>query len=400
MSGGVPDAFITYGWCRVSYVILHSLARRGVRVHVGDTSRLAMCRYSHRRASFTRYRSPYADPEGYIDDLAAALARTGARVLLPGHEDALTVARLRNRLPPDVLVPVGDAETLARVTNKWEVMVLAREAGVPVAETFKPDTREELLEKAAKLEYPAVVKTQLGNSGKGVHIVRGSRECVERFDALVERHGLSPSHWPVVQAFVPGTGYGVCVLYNKGRLRAAFCERYLRSKDGQFGTSVFRESVAAPQLVAHARALMESLHWHGVAHLDFICDEASGRAALIEVNPRFWGALDLAVRSGVDFPWLLYRMAVDGDVETVHAYRVGVRSRWIAGELLHLFNHVRSGHLAQAVKAAAEILGTRADGCDDFRAADPVPLGAEVLYYGSRFLATGSTNPIEEGMIG
>ena len=49
----LPDAFLTYGWCRVSYVILQSLAKHGVRVHIGDASGLAMCRYSRQRASIS-----------------------------------------------------------------------------------------------------------------------------------------------------------------------------------------------------------------------------------------------------------------------------------------------------------------------------------------------------------
>jgi predicted ATP-grasp superfamily ATP-dependent carboligase len=396
----LPAAFLTYGWCRVSYVIVQSLASRGVKVHVGDASSLAMCRYSRHHASFSRYRSPYRDPQGFVRDVAAAINRTGAGVLIPGHEDILAIARLKDQFPKDVLIPVGDADTLAKTINKWHIIELARAARVPVPDTFKPETREELIERARGLTYPAVVKTQLGNSGKGVFIVEDAPECISRFDWLVETYKLNSASWPIVQAFAPGAGYGVCLLYNRGEFRAAFCERYIRCKDGQFGTSVFRESVRAPELADYARSLMDSLKWHGVVHLDFIYDESSGRAALIEVNPRFWGALDLAVRAGVDFPWLLYRMAVDGDVEPVTSYRVGVKSRWIVGEMLHLFNLARRGRVGQALKVIADICGTRSDGCDDFRMTDPVPLLFEMLYYGSGFLATGSTNPVEEGMIG
>jgi predicted ATP-grasp superfamily ATP-dependent carboligase len=257
-----------------------------------------------------------------------------------------------------------------------------------------------LIEKSAALSYPAVVKPQLGNSGKGVFIVLSARQCVERFDYLVETYKLDVERWPIVQAFAPGAGYGVCMLYNRGEFRASFVERYIRCKDGQFGTSVFRESVCVPELEAHARSLIDTLNWHGVVHLDFHYDETSRRAALIEVNPRFWGALDLAVRAGVDFPWLLYRCAVEGDVEKVTSYKTGVRSRWIVGEMIHLLNLARRGRASHLARSIRDIFSTRSDGCDDFRMSDPVPLLIEMLYYGSGFLATGSVNPVEEGMIG
>jgi hypothetical protein len=54
------------------------------------------------------------------------------------------------------------------------------------------------------------------------------------------------------------------------------------------------------------------------------------------VNPRFWGSLHHAVLCGVDFPWLLCRLAMDGDVDSVDGYRVGVKSRSLLhGELMH-----------------------------------------------------------------
>ena len=400
MTEALPPAFVTYGWCRVSYVIVRSLARRGVTVHVGDASRLAMCRYSRRHASFTRYRSPYKDPAGFVDDVAAAVERRGAGVLIPGHEDTLAIAQHRDRLPEALKVPVGDAKSIATAINKWHVIRRAREVGVPAPDTFKPETPEELRGRADGLDYPCVVKTQLGNSGKGVFIVRDAGECLERFEWLVKTYNLAEPNRPIVQSFARGVGYGVCLLYNKGEFRASFCERYIRCKDGDFGTSVFRESVHAPELERHARALMDSMNWHGVAHLDFIHDEETGQAALIEVNPRFWGALDLAVRAGVDFPWLLYKMAVDGDVEPVTSYRVGVKSRWIVGEMLHLFNLARRGRVRQTLRSVASIAGSRSDGFDDFSVSDPVPLLFEMAYYASGFLTSGSTNPVEEGMIG
>jgi len=250
----LPPVFLTYGWCRVSYVILHSLARRGVDVHVGDASRLAMCRYSRRQASFTRHRNPYRDPEGFVDDVGAAMTRTGARVLVPGHEDAITVARFRDRLPAGTIVPVGDPDLLARVANKWHVVEMAREAGVDVPDSFKPVTRDELVARARDFAYPAVLKTQIGNSGKGVFVVRDAAECVARFDSVVAEFGLTPESWPIVQAFARGKGYGVCLLYNRGELRASFAERrrYLFTRGRRRETrSAFRRRLPVGRVHRH-----------------------------------------------------------------------------------------------------------------------------------------------------
>lgn len=395
----LPAVVLTYGWCRVSYVILQSLARHGVDVHVGDHSRVGMCRFSRRARSRFVYRNPYRDPEGFTTDVAAALTRTGATVLIPGHEDNLPLARHRHLLPGNVHLPVGDPALIARVSNKWELAQLAPQFGVEVPLSFKPERPEDLAHALSSLSYPAIVKPQVGNSAKGVYVVATPEEARARFEELVRTYSLPAARWPMLQAFAPGTGYGVCLLYNRGELRASFCEKYLRCKEGTFGTSVFRESVHAPALVERAIALMSALKWHGVVHLDFLHEPSTRATALIEVNARFWGALDLAVRSGVDFPWLLYRMAVDGDVTPVTEYRLGVRSRWIVGELLHVFNRARRDGLVDAARALRQVLREPADGFDDFRSDDPVPLAAEAFYYASRFAVTRSVNPVDEGMI-
>jgi predicted ATP-grasp superfamily ATP-dependent carboligase len=82
--------------------------------------------------------------------------------------------------------------------------------------------------------------------------------------------------------------------------------------------------------------LLSLLGWVGVAMAEFKVDPRDGRPKLLEVNPRFWGSLHHAIVCGVDFPWLLCRMAVDGDVDRVADYRVGVRSRSLLhGDLMH-----------------------------------------------------------------
>ncbi len=43
--------------------------------------------------------------------------------------------------------------------------------------------------------------------------------------------------------------------------------------------------------------------------LELKVDDADGTPRIMEMNPRFWGSLALALRAGVDFPWLLYQLA-------------------------------------------------------------------------------------------
>ncbi len=82
-----PAAFITYGWCRSCYAAIRSLSNNGIRVHVGDASGLAMGRFSRHTISFSRLPDFFRSPNDYVTAVVAAMGKTGARVLLPSHED-------------------------------------------------------------------------------------------------------------------------------------------------------------------------------------------------------------------------------------------------------------------------------------------------------------------------
>jgi predicted ATP-grasp superfamily ATP-dependent carboligase len=108
--------------------------------------------------------------------------------------------------------------------------------------------------------------------------------------------------------------------------------------------SVYRESIAPPaDLLAAGTALLERLHWRGVAMIECKRDLATGRHIFMEINGRLWGSLQLALDAGVDFPRLLIECARGARVAPVTSYRVGVRSRWFWGDVDHLYLRLRHG---------------------------------------------------------
>src|SRR4051812_10027088 len=63
-----------------------------------------------------------------------------------------------------------------------------------------------------------------------------------------------------------------------------------------------------PDLISVAALLLSSLNCHGVAMVEFKI-APDGRADLIEINPRLWGSLALAIDAGMDFPTGLLSVA-------------------------------------------------------------------------------------------
>ena len=393
-----PPAFVTYGWCRSSYAAVLSLGRRGIDVHVGDASPLAMSRFSRYCKSFTVLPDFFVEPKKYFELTCEALKRTGAKVLLPGHEDVGIFSRRRDELPLDVRIALPEWNNYSIAEDKFAVLEVAQKAGCPVPHTTEVASPSELEALAKSADWPVVIKTRIGNSAKGVHIVYGKKELVEKFQDFVQTFKLTQERWPVIQEFLPGEAAGVCVLYDHGRCVTSFAERYLRCKEpGKFGTSTLRETFDSPQLISTAISVMDKLEWHGMAHLDFVADR-NGEFKLIEINPRLWGALALAMFSGVDFPYLWYLTALGGsNVDPGVIQNRKIKCRWVVGDCLAFADLIRRARFREALRL---IVPEKKCYHDDFIVQDPLPLLLEIVDYFAKFIkAGGSMNPVVGNMI-
>jgi predicted ATP-grasp superfamily ATP-dependent carboligase len=206
------------------------------------------------------------------------------------------------------------------------------------------------------LSYPVVLKP--GKSWQcqnglwyraGVQTAHNPLELVN----IIAGDPAFQNHPYMLQEYVAGQGQGIFALYDNGTPLAFFAHRRLREKPPSGGVSVLSESmIADPVMVGHARSLLNSVNWHGVAMVEFIVAE-DGTPYLMEINTRFWGSLQLAIDAGVDFPYLLYQLACGEKPETVAGYKTGIRLRWMLGDLDNLYLTLRDQQNSLAVKLKA-----------------------------------------------
>ena len=130
----MADVLLTYGWCRSSYSALRGLAQQGLRVLVTDTGRIGMCQASRLAHARARYRSPFADPQGFVAEIDTLCREYDVTMILAGHEEVelLALAREQGRLTAPAALPVARAATIEMANDKYRMACLAREQGVPV----------------------------------------------------------------------------------------------------------------------------------------------------------------------------------------------------------------------------------------------------------------------------
>jgi len=321
------SALITTANSPKALVSTRSLGKKDVEVSTADKQRYALSSLSRYSKHFYLYPSPKNAPIKFIRSLTSLVKKYKHDVLIPVHsEDTYLIAKYKSRLDPFIKVPLHDHPTIMAVNNKGSLIQVADDLGIPVPHTHFVEDLNALHQIVDKIEFPAVIKLRETSSSIGLSYVYSKEELISKYKETVSKFKLSPPDYPLIQEYVEGDGYGVSLLFNQGDLRAKFTHKRLREYPISGGPSSCRISVKHSKMEYLAIKLLKNFNWHGVAMVEFKMGR-DNKPILMEVNPRFWGSLNQAVQSGVDFPNILYTMALDGDVKPVLDYKVGIKTK-------------------------------------------------------------------------
>ena len=164
-----------------------------------------------------------------------------------------------------------------------------------------------------ELTFPVILKPTESSGSKGLEYVIKKENLIETFEKTSQNFGET-----IIQELIPpgGEAYGFEGLFNKNsEPRAIFVHQRLREYPITGGPSTLRMGVKNEEIAELGTRLLKNLGWYGIAMVEFKVDPRDNIPKLMEINPRFWGSLSLPVASGVDFPYLLCKMAMDGDID-------------------------------------------------------------------------------------
>jgi predicted ATP-grasp superfamily ATP-dependent carboligase len=393
------DVVLTYGWCRVAYIVLRSLTRHGLRVLIGDEVPIGMCQMSKLKADSFRYPSPWTRPGEFVKEVKRVFSKSEASVIIAPHEESYLLVQARNEFPEKSLAAYPPWEAIKLLNDKQESTRLAESLEIPVPRTVGLDDSSSFASQVsnAELDYPCVVKLKRGNSAKGVFYPKSDQELEHCVLNLIGSYKLSQERYPLVQEYVKGEGWGVSGVWNHGQPLALVTHRRLREKTATGGTSTLREVRGNSTLEEYTLKLMREVEWHGAAMVEYKYNPQTHQAWFMEVNPRLWGSLTLSVAAGLDIPWIIYNLAVENPIVGPKPQE-GTKSRWILGDLIAAVDSVRRGEIGSAFKALKPV---KATSYDDWYLDDPMAFAGQAAYYAWKFLRSGfNANPVEEGMLG
>jgi len=339
------DVFITDGHWRKSLAAVRALGEKGLKVTVGESTLLATAAFSRYCRRAVVYPSPQLSPSDFLGFLYRELAKNSFQMLLPMEDETMDLlSRHRSEFSRLAYLPVVSHEKFNFARSKDKILQLAESLGIPIPKTWFINDLSQLNRIKEQLPYPVVIKPKRGSGAIGVFYPKSPEELLDQYLSV---HRQFP--FPLIQELVPreGPGYGASFLMDeKGGVKASFIHKRLREYPVTGGASTLRESVRHDDIRDMALALLKALNWFGVAMVEFKIDPRDGQPKLMEINPRFWGSLSLAVSAGVNFPYLLYLMSRGETFKPVEHYAIGIKCRWLLpGDILHFIHNPRRSRL-------------------------------------------------------
>src|SRR4029079_12632458 len=159
------------------------------------------------------------------------------------------------------------------------------------------------------------------------------------------------------QQLLSGRREAVSLLYADEEVKARFTQWAKRTSPPLGGDSVLRQSIETPTDIGdQAERLIRAIGLEGYSEIEFRRDDA-GTPYLMEINPRLSASVEIAVRSGVDFPHLIYQWAAGKPVPTIESYRTGGWMRHLRGDLMTTIAACRQRGRPEVMPATQAVLG-------------------------------------------
>lgn len=299
---------------RAFLAVIRSLGRAKLQVHVG------MCPEDD-MALKSKYITDYHDipeytptSEGWINAITSLVQAHKYKLIIPTHdESAIPMQIYQDKLKPLVNTYSLASDVFDVAFDKIKSSELAAQLGVKLPRQASIELSDLKSGLPKDFSLPIVIKPSSSYTKEDLGIRR--EVTMVKSPAQLQDVVDKFSNWGevLIQEVFSGIGTGVEVLAKEGKILAIFQHMRVHEPIGG-GASSYRKSVKInPELQKATEDLISALNYSGVAMVEFKFDPQTNDWIFIEINGRFWGSLPLAIASGVDFPYYLYDLMVNGN---------------------------------------------------------------------------------------
>jgi glutathione synthase/RimK-type ligase-like ATP-grasp enzyme len=236
-------------------------------------------------------------------------------------------ARGNSKLAALIERSLGSPSGYRVVSSRYELLRMAADMGIPTPRTEQVTNPSEIAKSWPAPELlPCVLKADGTWGGGGVKIVRRSDRLEASWQELARMFHLRRAlkrlivnrdpYWlrdwwqrsrrpTIVQAYIEGRAANCAVVCWQGKVLAGLSVEVI-SSDGATGPASVVRLVERPEMIAYAERIAARLDLSGFFGLDFVIENKTEAAYLIEMNPRCTPLCHLQLGKGRDMVGALW----------------------------------------------------------------------------------------------
>jgi predicted ATP-grasp superfamily ATP-dependent carboligase len=360
---------VTDGDQKHSLGIVRALGKNGFNVGVITAKKNSLCSFS--KYCVSEHLVVAHQDSDYINRLINVYKEFSYDVLLPvGSFANFVCIQFRHLLEKNfVRVTLPPSDSFHTAFSKELTATKAKQLGIDSPRTWYFSSFDELESFQYNFTNKIVIKARLEMGANVVKYVTTKPELVRVFKDLCNEYNWSKaSEFPLVQEFIDGPGRGFFALFKDGSPVRVFQHIRLREYPVTGGMSVAAKFDYSDYIEEKGLQLLRSLNWNGIAMVEFKEDK-SGKLYLLEINPKFWGSIELAIFCGVNFPVDYILLTLEKKLEPKNAIISHNKFHWpLHGDLQTSFHSIErfkafikdllDPHVGSNVNFKDDIIGT------------------------------------------
>ncbi len=266
------------------------------------------------------YRVPPGKDERFVSELMDICERERVDVVLPQVTNELVkLAKSKQEFEKlRTKIAVSSEEPIRIANDKYNLLKIAKEIGVPYPKFYMVKNWEEMVKAAEILGYPFIVKPMEGSGMRGFRVVYDALDLKSEFYnskpdsskiTMSQLHKILGESFPPLLAteYLPGYEYTVDVLSSKDRVYVVVPRKREKIRSGI--TFVGRVE-KRDDIIRYVEKLTEKIGLEYAHGFQFKLDD-EGIPKLLESNPRIQGTMILSTIAHANVIYGAVKLALD-----------------------------------------------------------------------------------------
>jgi len=341
----LKDNFLKYAIVIFTHVVglgvIRALGKMNVPIIALYYSDCEMGQFSKYIKERIKVPDPRISEIDFINKLKELSSIFSGSLLIPTDDyTVIVLSKNKKKLEQLYVVGVMDWQITRKIIYKHEIYEFGSSIGVACPKTILPKSVDDLKIELKNVSYPCLIKPCEGHIffdqfGEQMFKIQTEDELLNKFNQ-VQKLGINI----MIQEIIPGDD-GQGVNYNSyfidGKPVAEFTAKKVRIEPPFFGSPRVLVSKDIPEIIEPGRKLLHNLKYEGFSCMEFKKDTRDNKYKLMEINTRNNLTTSLAVKCGMNFPWIMYRHLLYGEVKQYSNFKNNIYWIDISHDVMRFF---------------------------------------------------------------